>query len=107
MTMQPLPQDRRGAVERMTAITQVDEESSLIKQLFPVDATLGMKSEISPGLILPMARARIVARMTKSVVLDGYINELLQLLVSKDRRGRHELLEALGAMRHHEEDEGM
>jgi hypothetical protein len=91
----------------MTAITQVDEESSLIKQLFPIDSTLGMKSEISPGLVLPMARARIVARMTKSVVLDGYINELLQLLVSKDRRGRHELLEALGAMRHHEEDEGM
>lgn len=105
MTMQPASNDRRGAVERMTSMSPVDEESNLIKQLFPDDITLGMKSEISPGLILPIARANIVAKMTHSSVLRGYVDELLRLLVSKDRKGRHELLQALTSMRHQDEDE--
>jgi hypothetical protein len=103
MTTQP--SNQKGVVERALATTSGDEESALLTQLFPSDETLAMKTELSPNLILPIAKAKLIAKIMKSGVLEDYLQYLQTSLISKDRRGRHELLEALTAMRHRDEDE--
>jgi hypothetical protein len=100
--MQP---NQKGIVERAMATTAGDEESAIIGQLFPTDETLDMKTELAPGLILSITKAKLIAKIMKSSVLDDYLRYLQTALISKDRRGRHELLEAMTAMRHRDEDE--
>jgi hypothetical protein len=95
-----------GAIERMTSMAASDEIASVGNQLFPTDLTLIMKSDLPDGLILPLIRAKTIQRMSKSKVLDGYMNDLLASLVSKNRKGREELLKALYIVKSSQEEEG-
>ncbi len=97
--------DRERTIERALAVP-VGEETAQLRELFAIDGTLLMKSELPPGLIIPLARAYILATVTKSKVLSEYCNLVLQAQISKDRKGRMELMEALVAGRRHvDEDE--
>ena len=96
MTMMRDPnQNPAGAVARAIAPGEDQETLSIIKQLFPDDYTLLMKTEIPAGLVLPLARAEVVDSMIHSPVLRVYIDKLLRILISKDRQGRNELIETI------------
>ena len=64
-----------------------------------------MKSELPPGLIIPIARGFVLANITKSKILAAYCELILQAQISKDRKGRLELMEALVAGRRHQDDD--
>lgn len=85
--------------------TAESEEAGYLKQLFISDRSLKMKSEIPPGLIVPLARAYVVARKTGSRILEKYCDTILELQISKDRKGRIEMMECLTAMRRREDEE--
>ncbi len=77
-----------------------EESAALVNSLFDSrKKQLKMITEISPDLIYPMATMTIIAKEYKSKVLDGFISEIYQLMISKDRKGRGELIEALMASR--------
>ncbi len=85
--------------------TSETEEAGYLKQLFISDDSLKMKSEIPPGLIIPLARAYVIAKKTGSKILERYCDIILELQVSKDRKGRIEMMECLTAMRRREDEE--
>lgn len=92
--------ERSTAVERAMALENGDDDvANVIKQMFPIDGTLWMKSEISPNLILPLARAGVIYDATKCKMLKNYIDKLLMAMISKDRQGRHEMLEAVSVVK--------
>lgn len=62
-------------------------------------ARLKMITEIPPELIYPLAVLQVVQRRFKSKVLDDFAHELFLLQISRDRKGRGELIEALLAIR--------
>lgn len=70
-----------------------------------MDDTLLMKSELPPGLMLPIAKAKIIARITGSKTLDSYVTLMLKGQISKDRKGRLEMMEAIVANRRKEEND--
>lgn len=99
-----MTQDRTSAMERLLAVPTAEE--SPVKELFSVDGTLKMKSEIPPGLILHLARAYTIADLTKSKILLRFCDNVLQLQISKDRKGRVEMMESIIArIRRSEEEE--
>jgi len=97
-------EDRRRLIERALAVP-VGEEAANIRELFSVDGTLMMKSEVPPGLIIHLARAYTIADVTKSKLLKNYCDAILKLEISKDRKGRIELMEALISARRRELEE--
>lgn len=77
-----------------------EEQQALIRSLFDSrKSQLKMITEISPDLIYPMALMTIIANMYRSKVLNSFISEIYMLQISKDRKGRAELIEALLASR--------
>lgn len=60
---------------------------------------LKMITEVPPELIYPLAVLQVVQKRFKSKVLDEFTHELFQLQISRDRKGRGELIEALLAVR--------
>ncbi len=77
-----------------------EESAALINSLFDSrKSQLKMITEISPELIYPMAVMTVIANKYKSPILNMFISELYQLMISKDRKGRAELIEALLASR--------
>ncbi len=98
--------DRERTIERALAVP-VGEETAQLRELFAVDGTLLMKSELPPGLIIPLSRAYMLANVTKSKILSGYCDLVLQAQISKDRKGRLELMEALVAGRRHSDEDDL
>ena len=98
--------DRTRAIERALSIP-AGEELAQIKELFPDgrDGSLMMKTEIPPGLIIPLARAYTIAGLTQSKVLKKYCDNILKAQINKDRQGRIELMEALVSVRRREMEE--
>ena len=90
---------RASTIEQAFASAAGVEESAQVEQLFVDDATLIMKTEIPTGLIVPLAKAYTIAHKTKSKVLKYYCDMILKAQISKDRKGRIELMEALAAVR--------
>ena len=77
-----------------------EESAALINSLFDSrKSQLKMITEISPELIYPMAIMTVIASQYRSKILNMFISELYQLMISKDRKGRAELIEALLASR--------
>ncbi len=77
-----------------------EEQAALVQSLFDArKSRLKMITEISPELIYPMAIMTVIAKKYKSGILADFISELYQLMISKDRKGRGELIEALLASR--------
>ena len=72
-------------------------EEAIVNTLFDTARSdrLRMTSEIQPDLIFPLACLGIIATRYKSKLLSSFGKELLLVLVSKDRKGRLELVEAL------------
>ena len=66
-----------------------------------------MITEITPDLVYSMALMTIIGKTYKSKILDMFISEIYQLQISKDRKGRAELIEALLASRSTGDSEGM
>jgi hypothetical protein len=86
----------QGVLENILAQGS-SEESSLINALFNYkDASkLKMISEVIPELVFPLATMSTIAARYKSKILPRFSKELLMLLVSKDRKGRVELVEVM------------
>ena len=77
-----------------------EEQQQLIKSLFDSrKSQLKMITEITPDLVYPMAVMTVIASTYKSKILNMFISEIYQLQISKDRKGRAELIEALLASR--------
>lgn len=77
-----------------------EEVRSVVDTLFDSrKARLKMITEIPPELIYPLAVLQIVQKRFKSRVLDDFAHELFLLQISRDRKGRGELIEALLAIR--------
>lgn len=72
-------------------------ESQMVNTLFDFsnDGRLKMTTEIQPDLIFPLTCLGVISSRYKSKVLPAFSKELFLLLVSKDRKGRLELVEAL------------
>lgn len=82
-----------------------NDEGAQLRELFSADGDLLMKTEIPPGLIIPMSKALLIANATGSTVLMDYCVTILKAQVSKDRKGRLEYLEAMMSRRSGGDDE--
>ena len=77
--------ERERTIDRALAVP-VGEESAQLRELFSTDATLLMKSELTPGLIIPLARAYVIAGITGSKVLKRYcVPGKTKILVKNDK----------------------
>lgn len=77
-----------------------DESEGIVKALFDNrKSRLKMITEVSPDLIYPLTVLQVVGTKFKSRVIDNFLSELYQLQISRDRKGRGELIEALLASR--------
>jgi len=63
-----------------------------LKELFSYEK-LEMKSDLSSDLILAMARGKVFVEKFKSPELDNLMDYILKLSVSKDRKGREEMVD--------------
>jgi len=63
--------DRERTIERALAVP-AGEDTAQLRELFAVDGTLLMKSELPPGLIIPISRGFILAKITNSKILGNY-----------------------------------
>jgi len=93
----------------MTAVEQAfyspsPADENPVRDLF-TKKNLKMKSEIPPNLIIPLARGYVVAEATHSQLLQKFLDTILELQVSKERRGRIEYMESIVAGRRREEEE--
>ena len=89
-------------LERALHVPTAMEENP-VRELF-TPGNLKMKTEIPPGLIIPLARAYVIAKKTGSAILTNFCDEILLLQISKDRRGRIEFMESVVASRGREDD---
>ena len=76
-----------------------------LKQLFSTDK-LEMKSDLSQDLILAMSRGKVFVDKFQSTELDNLINYILKLSVSKDRKGRIEMVDLARNMQDPLDDNG-
>ena len=60
---------------------------------------LKMITEVTPDLVYPLALLMTIQKRYKSKLLDDFSSEFYQLQISRDRKGRAELIEALLATR--------
>jgi len=92
-------------IENITA-QGTPESVAIVDALFPERiGRLKMTTEISPDLIFPLACLEVVAKRFKSKVLPAFSREVYLLEISKDRKGRVELVEGvLSTRRPIEED---
>jgi hypothetical protein len=58
-----------------------------------------MITEVTPDLVYPLALLMTIQKRYKSKLLDDFSSEFYQLQISRDRKGRAELIEALLATR--------
>lgn len=63
-----------------------------LKELFSYEK-LEMKTDLSSDLILAMARGKVFSKKFKSPELDNLMDNIMKLFVSKDRKGREEMVE--------------
>ena len=86
---------------------QISEESSVIATLFDSKnmGRLKMTTEILPELLFPVACLGLISQRFNSKVLKDFAKELFLLYVSKERKGRLELVEATIASRRRAESE--
>lgn len=91
--VQPV-EDRASIIERALTGSGPIDESAQIRELFVDDETLIMKTEIPPGLIIPLSRAYTISHITKSRVLKYFCDMILKAQISKERKGRIEWMEA-------------
>jgi|SRR3989304_7054489 len=85
----------RSILEGISALGG-EESASVVNALFDDrKGRLKMITEITPDLIYPLSLLLVVASKYKSKVLDSFVNELFKLQISRDRKGRGELIEAL------------
>lgn len=74
-------------------------------QLFSYER-LEMKSDLSQELILAMARGNVIAEKFRSPELKELMNNILKFSVSKDRKGRIEMVDLARNMQEPLEDTG-
>jgi hypothetical protein len=91
--------DRQSLLQ--AALSSGSEDEQQVQQLFNLKdfQDLIVKTEIPPGLIVPIAKALTIAELTNCDVLKKFIRYILLLQISKDRKGRIELMEAISAVR--------
>ena len=77
-----------------------DEAAGLSKALFDSrKSMLKMITEITPDLVYPMALMTVIGDKYKSKTLQAFQKEIYQLQISRERKGRAELIEVLLAGR--------
>lgn len=73
-----------------------DESKGIVAALFDSrKSRLNMITEVTPDLIYPLTVLQVVSTKFKSKVIDSFLSELYKLQISRDRKGRGELIEAL------------
>ena len=73
---------------------------SVVDTLFDAKkARLKMITEVTPDLVYPLALLMTIQARYKSKLLDDFSSQFYQLQISRDRKGRAELIEALLATR--------
>jgi len=77
------------------------EETTIINALFETRKIdrLMMTTEINPSLLFSLACLETIAEEFNSPILRMFAKKFYQLQISKDRKGRIELVEALLSMR--------
>ena len=74
--------------------------SSVVDTLFDAKkARLKMITEVTPDLVYPLALLMTIQQRYRSKLLDDFSSQFYQLQISRDRKGRAELIEALLATR--------
>jgi len=58
-----------------------------------------VKSELPPGLVIAVSKALVLADVTGCKILRDYVKYILRAQISKDRRGRIEMMEAISSIR--------
>ena len=96
-----------SAVERAMALEGQDETTNILKQFFPGDASIWMKTEIPAGLMMPMVALAVQMRSGKSKIGKDFIQTLLTAQISYDRKGRDEFLEAMSIQNSKEDNDEM
>ena len=95
------------AVERAMALEGQDETTNILKQFFPEDASLWMKTEIAPGQLMPLVALAVQMKAAKSKIGLMFIKTLLTAQISLDRKGRDEFLEAMSIQNSKDENDEM
>lgn len=108
-TKETKPKSQNGqlnTLDKLFSIKVDDEEDSIIRHLFSFDGdSLKTKTEISPRLIIPLSRALVIGELMKSTILLKFCKELMLLNISKERKGRGEIMAALAIKGNLSEDE--
>ena len=89
-------------MEQLLGITSSsgDGSESVVAALFDSrKSRLNMITEVTPDLIYPLTVLQVVSTRFKSKVIDSFLSELYKLQISRDRKGRGELIEALLSIR--------
>ena len=74
--------------------------AGVVDTLFDVKkARLKMITEVTPDLVYPLALLSTIQQRYRSKLLDDFSSQFYQLQISRDRKGRAELIEALLATR--------
>lgn len=76
-------------------------ESAAIEALYNIKSIdrLRMTTEVTPDLVFPLACLEVIVDRYKSKVLRQFAQRLYQIEISKDRKGRLELVETLLSIR--------
>jgi len=87
-----------------------DEEfkPAAVRELFDMEGDLTLKTETPSRMILPLVRMRVLEAAAnpsrKESLVEVFIREMDRRMISKDRKGRLELLAALQALAASEEE---
>ena len=89
-----------GLIDAIMTSPMGGDEKGIVDVLFDVKkARLPMITEIPPELVYPLTVMTLVAGRYRSKVLAEFLSTLYQLQISRDRKGRAEMIEALLASR--------
>jgi len=87
--------------------TAPDDDDKVVKELLDIKKDLIAKSELTFQQVVETCKLKHIARKYQIVELGLFIDDFLQGMISKDRKGRKEFIEALQANRENKQNAGM
>lgn len=103
-----MPYNERGSIlDSMLSVSSDEQGGGIFDILFPTKRKkLKMTTEVEPSQVSGMATLGLIGGRFRSKVLQAFETEIYSLQVSKDRKGRLELVEALLSVRRPMGEEG-
>lgn len=77
----------------------------ILKELF-IETEIRMKTELPINAVILVNQKRAVAKLMYWKDLDDVVTDFMTLMVSKDRKGRAEFVDAFKGERHADENKG-